>query len=505
MKYAVFALGNRQYEHFCAMGKNVQKWMMELGATPLMKVGLGDDDDDIDRDFDEWSKSFFDVLASSDVLQAGEEEELKAHEVPAYAIEAVLDAPRSSCNALHDGSGSHVHSPHIATVTCARELHTKESDRSCVHVEVDISGCEATYQAGDHIGVFPENAKEVVETAAKMLGTPLSYCFTMKNDGSNEDVIDPPCDGPVTLEFALKHFADLLSAPSKASLKMLAAFAKDEDEKKRLLKLSSLDGVDSYDEYVHVPKRSLLDVMGDFPSAKPTLGAFFGSIAPRLQPRYYSISSSPKLHPRSVHITCAVVTETMPTGRIHKGVASHFLAGLTPGEKIPIFLRASSFKLPQDSKTPIIMIGPGTGLAPFRGFIQDRYADVTHGKQLGKGTLYFGCRNRRHDFIYEEELKRAYDNNTISELHVAFSREGSHKDYVQHHMAKHGKEIWSILSGDGCDPGYLYVCGDGKYMARDVNRVLHDIVVQQTGCSGNEAEAIVKDMADQGRYLKDVW
>eukprot|EP00890_Picochlorum_soloecismus_P000252 jgi/Picsp_1/1227/NSC_04708-R1_nadph-cytochrome p450 reductase len=503
MAYAVFGLGNRQYEHFCSMGKKVQKWLLALGALPLMKLGKGDDDDDIDKDFDEWSVNLFQVLAESDVLEAGSTEEVTADLVPAYDIEDVHDGGTE--NVLVNGSGTNAHSAYLAGVTYVRELHTAESDRSCVHVEVDISGCDATYESGDHIGVYPENDAHVVEQAAKVLGESLDRRFVMRMpEKKNEDLLSPPISGPMTLEFALTQFADLLSSPSKASLKMLSAFASDQGEHEQLVRMSSLGGVDEFDKYIHGPKRSLLEVLAAFPSARPSLGAFFGSICPRLQPRYYSISSSPKMHPSSVHITCAVVKETMPTGRVHNGVASTWLARLTPGQKIPVFLRGSSFKLPENLKSPVIMVGPGTGLAPFRGFIQDRQADASQGKELGPGILYFGCRNRNQDYIYQKELEDASKDGSLTRLDVAFSREGKNKDYVQHHIAKDGADLWQLLSQKDA-PGYLYICGDGKYMAKDVNRVLHDIVVEQVGCSGNEAEAIIKEIADQGRYLKDVW
>lgn len=499
--FAVFALGNRQYEHFCAMGKKVQKCMQEMGATPLLPMGTGDDDDDIDRDFDEWSSAFFNALRDSTLLQAGELVTVTKDSVPAYRIQKIMDAPDSKVNILCNGNGMNVHSPYLARVSKKKELHSASSDRSCVHVEVDISGCKARYEAGDHIGVYPENSMDVVKKAAALLGKPLDSCFTMAKDEAFEDLADVPVQGPVTLEFALKHFADILSSPSKAALKMLSAFASDDKERERLAKMSSLDGTQEYDAYVHAPKRSLLEVLADFPSAKPSIGAFFGCIAPRLQPRYYSISSSPKYDPLSVHITCAVVCEKMPTGRVHHGVASSWLANLERGDTIPMFLRSSSFKLPNRCDAPIIMIGPGTGFAPFRGFIQERLA--TNAK-LGDAYLYFGCRKSSMDFIYEAEMKDALDLGAISKLEVAFSREGPKKDYVQHHLAKDGKDVWSLLS-DEENPGYLYVCGDGKHMAKDVNRVLHTIVEQEEKCSASAAEAIVHKMAEEGRYLKDVW
>jgi len=510
--YAVFGLGNRQYEHFCSMGKKVFTCMDEMGAKALLPLGLGDDDDDIDRDFDQWSTKFFEALKGSNVLKAGKTADVTEASVPAFDIRKVMDAPKNKVNVLASGSGKNVHEPYLAPVTVVRELHGAESERSCVHVEVDISKCKATYEAGDHIGVFPENNASVVREAAALLGEPLDTCFAFglptgadaeMNDWK-EDLGEVPIAGPVTLEFALTHFADLLSSPSKAALKMLSAFAGNSKEHARLVKLCSLDGASEYDKYVHVPKRSLLEVMRDFPSAKPSIGAFFGSIAPKLQPRYYSISSSPKMHPKSVHITCAVVKETMPTGRVHEGVASTWLAKLQSGDRVPVFLRSSSFKLPSGkrSNAPVMMVGPGTGFAPFRGFIQERQATKAAGKS--DAVLYFGCRNRSHDFIYEEEMNAAVADGALTKLAVAFSRETKEKDYVQMHILKNSEQVYAMLS-DSKNPGYLYVCGDGKHMAKDVNRALHTIVEREGNCSPAEAERVVHEWAEQGRYHKDVW
>eukprot|EP00878_Enallax_costatus_P012884 GHUV01013453.1.p1 GENE.GHUV01013453.1~~GHUV01013453.1.p1 ORF type:complete len:518 (+),score=136.11 GHUV01013453.1:949-2502(+) len=502
VQFGVFGLGNKQYEHFNAVGKKLYQAMQSLGARPVCRRGDGDDDDSIEDDFEKWCTELLAALDDQPQLLGAPAESGTEQVMATYRVEVLSDAQEAP--PFPDGFGQSAHDPYWATVTEVRELHTAASERSCVHVEIDISNNrQLRYETGDHVGIHARNEDSVVSAVAAALGLPLETVFVLHTDGEGASGdLDPPIPGPIRLSTALAYFADVLSCPHKDALLALASCATEEKEAARLRHLASPAGKAEYTDYIASKHRSLLEIMQSFPSSCPSLGLFFGSIAPRLAPRYYSISSGSHSNPHSVHVTCAVIRDVMPTGRIHNGVCSYYLQRCKPGDKIPIFVRRSTFKMPEDPHTPLIMIGPGTGLAPFRGFIQDREALVADMAEMGPAVLFFGCRNRAHDYIYEAELTAAVETGALSQLHVAFSRAGLQKDYVQHHMEQQAEQLWGLLQQPGC---CVYVCGDAKSMARDVHRTLISVAQNQGKMTEAQAESWVKYLSDSGRYHKDVW
>jgi NADPH-ferrihemoprotein reductase len=414
-----------------------------------------------------------------------------------------------------DGSPVYdIKNPYLATVTTNRELHTGDSDRSCRHIEFQI-GDNLQYTAGDHLGVFPENSAALVEQFAARLQADLEQVIALvptestlpANLSSDEDLNTAASEsslGPCTLRHILADAIDITTPPRKAVLKALAEYATDAKDKAELLLLAKDGDVqDKYSTWIKHDQRTILEVLNHFPSVSPPLPAIL-ELLPRLAPRFYSISSSPSAFPGSVHITSVVVRFNTPTGREHAGVCSTWMADLKPGCHVPVFIRESSFKLPS-TPAPVIMVGPGTGLAPFRGFLQEINVRKHQNNQAEwESMLFFGCRHRKHDYIYEDELARFIEAQTLNHLHVAFSREQHHKVYVQDKIQEPviRQQLWHYLNDKN---GYFYVCGDARLMAKAVHHALVKIVEECGQKSEEEANTYVENLQKSGHYLQDVW
>lgn len=329
-----------------------------------------------------------------------------------------------------------------------------------MHIEFDIEGSKIRYDAGDHLAVYAVNNEELVEKIGKMCNADLDTLFTLTNTDEESSKKNPfPC--PCTYRTALRHYVDITMNPRTHVLKELSEYATDEAEKERLKQMASItpEGKALYQKWINQENRNIVDVLEDSPSCHPTIDHLM-ELLPRLQPRYYSISSSPKVCNNRIHITAVLVDYETPTGRNHKGVATSWLATKKPDNgtvlpKVPIFVRKSQFRLPNRTQTPVIMIGPGTGLAPFRGFIQERDLAKEDGKEVGETILYFGCRKRAEDFIYAEELENYVKKGSL-EMRVAFSRDQKEKQYVTHLLEQDKDKLWNVI---GENNGHVYICG----------------------------------------------
>jgi sulfite reductase (NADPH) flavoprotein alpha-component len=368
--------------------------------------------------------------------------------------------------------------PFPARLLSSRRLTHPDAPKDVRHVVLDLLDSGITYEPGDSLGILPVNCPELVDGTLRALGA----------DG---EALVPGTDGaPRRLREALAADYTLTRA-RPALFELLAAHARRGEEAEALRALVQRD------DDPFAATADVLQVLEQFPSARPPVEAFLGALA-RLQPRLYSISSSPCVHPRQVHLTVGVV-RFEAAGRWRHGVASHFLGvRCLPGDEVRVFVQPSHrFRLPESPQTPIIMVGPGTGIAPFRAFLQQREATGA----TGRNWLFFGNQYLDYDFLYRDELESWLDRGVLTRLDVAFSRERAEKVYVQHRMLEAGAQLWQWLQ----DGAHFYVCGDARRMAADVDAALRHIVAQHGRMTAAQANDYVAGLTRQRRYQRDVY
>jgi len=515
MNFAVFGLGNKTYEHFNAMGKFADKKLEDLGGKRIHVLGMGDDDANLEDDFITWKEAFWASVCAQFGIEASNEEfntrqyDHKILEEGDFKPEKVYTGEVARLKSfVTQRPPFDVKNPFMAPITVNRNLHGSNSGRVGLHLELDITGSRIRYDAGDHVAVYPINNTDLVNSIGSLLNIDMDQVFTMTNVDEDSTKKHPfPC--PTTYRTALSHYVEITALPRTHIIKELAKYTTEPEEKAKLELMCSTtpEGKQEYQTWVVDGCRHVGHILADLPSCKPPIDHLL-ELLPRLQPRFYSIASSSKVHNTSVHICGVVVEYKIPDGRTNKGVATTWLQAKLPvGEgdsrlcpKVPVYIRRSQFRLPNRPQTPVIMIGPGTGLAPFRGFIQERAWQKEQGKAVGPTVLFFGCRNKAQDYIYQEELE-AWAQEGLLTLHTAFSRDQAEKRYVTHCLAEQAEEVWKLL-----DQGaHLYVCGDAKMMAKDVRNIIDSVCREQGGMSETESEAFLKKLESQKRYSADVW
>lgn len=364
--------------------------------------------------------------------------------------------------------------PYLATVLKVVNLNGPGSEKHTSHVELDLGDSGLSYDVGDSLGVMPTNCDELVEVLIGRLAA--------------------TGDEPVTAErksMSLREALTVRCCLTELSEELLAclADAADEEEAAALRSLIDDDGP--------LNGCDVLDVLRLFPTSKPDPATFVAALT-RLRPRLYSISSSQAAHPNEVHLTVGrVIWEH--NGRTRKGVASTMFADrVAAGQKVAIFVQKShGFTVPSDPTAPMIMIGPGTGIAPFRAFLEERERRGA----TGANWLFFGDRHEASDFLYREQLQAWHRDGLLTKLDLAFSRDGDAKCYVQDRMRQNGEELWRWLEAGGS----FFVCGDAKRMAADVDQALHDIVAEHGTMTPAAAREYVEQLSKTGRYRRDVY
>ncbi|MEK3723220.1 bifunctional cytochrome P450/NADPH--P450 reductase [Paenibacillus sp. FSL H8-0034] len=486
VKYAVFGCGDRNwastYQHIPRL---IDEQLAAKGAIRLAERGEGDANGDFEKQLDDWRAQLWPDVMDKLGLKLNIKADSERSTLTVQFVSGFVGTPLAeSYEAVH------------TKVSDNRELQGADSGRSTRHLEIALPEGVA-YQEGDHLGVLPCNRPELVERALRRYRLDSNDHLILKATGRSAAHL--PLDRPVSLHDLLSHNVELQEAATRAQLRELAAYTVCPPHKKEL---EALLTEEAYREQVLNKRITMLDLLDKYEACELPFERFI-ELLPPLKPRYYSISSSPRIQPKQASITVGVVRAPAWSGQgEYRGVASNYLAGLHVDDDVVMFVRTpeSGFQLPEDTETPIIMVGPGTGVAPFRGFLQARSALQREGKKLGAAHLFFGCRGDE-DYLYREELEQ-FQKEGIVTLHCAFSRKvDTQKTYVQHLMSQSSKLLIDIFDNGGI----LYVCGDGSKMAPDVEATLIQAYGEVHNVDEQQSKQWLDRLQNEGRYAKDVW
>ena len=538
-QFCVFGLGNRQYEHFNAMGRLVDGRLEELGAQRAYRLGEGDDDGEMDDDWEEWKADVWDALqaasgahssgASADVdgLPALPELQFKVQVLGRQApqgaagntVPAAKEVSADTLKTIEKSSRPFFECVRVP-VTANRQLRQAPSKgNATVHVQLDIKDTPLKYTTADNLGVLPVNSTSSVMDLAEWCGWDVAEWLDV---AAVKPGVGPLFPSPCTVGHALAHYVDLHGPVSKSLVGVLAHFAEKPSERSRLASLLDRAAKEQYHAAISNKHLSVAEFLQEYPSVKPPLHVFL-QLVPRLQPRLYTIASSSLVQPRAIDIAVSVIDRPKPNTtpvRQMEGVASTYIAscgsegeaalgamGLTaqryvnvPLEGMHVIVRPSTFHLPSDASVPVILVGPGTGLAPMRAFLQERSHQRANGEAVGDTVLFFGCRKPEEDFIYSDELQHWVEDGTLTALHTAFSRAQSDKVYVQHRIREQGAAVWQLLQ----QGAHVYVCG-ATNMGSDVAIALRAVAVEHGGQSPDTVQAWFDSLHKTGRYVSELW
>lgn len=472
LHYSVFALGDRHYEHFCKFGAALDARLAALGANQICK--RVDSDVDVEEPFAAWKQA---VLARLNT--AGNQEHAALPAAGGIRVQDGL-APKSQSepNRLANAAFSRAN-PLLAPLVEKRRLTHSTSTKVTLHLAFSTAGTGLGYLAGDACGIIPSNDPNLVAEILQHL-----------RFNGNEQVQCGPQGSSTTLHDALLHHLQI----TRLNRKVIQDYA-NRSKCTKLLELLAPDNTSRLEEYIY--GRGPVDLLVQYPGAIDD-PADLVAMLPRLTPRLYSISSSPAAHAGEIHATVAVVRYTSHN-RQRGGVCSTLFADRTSvSDSLPIYIQPNQkFRIPANPDTPIIMIGPGTGIAPFRGFLHERQA-LGH---KGRNWLFFGERSAASDFFYRDEFESMLADGHLTRLDTAFSRDQEDKVYVQDRMMQSSQLLWDWLQKGAT----IYVCGDASHMGKDVHATLRRIVEKEGGMPADQAEEYVTALKEQHRYHRDLY
>jgi cytochrome P450/NADPH-cytochrome P450 reductase len=493
--YTVFGCGNTEWAAtYQAVPTLLDEQLEAHGGRRVHRRGEGNAAGDFDAQYRDWHGALWSDLAA-------------ALDLPAEVGAAVDSGPRLALTLTNRQLTNPVIVSYRARpgrVTVNRELlvsNGKPVDRSTRHVEIALPA-EMSYRAGDHLGVLPRNSVDLIRRVMARFGLDAGqYVTIIPRSGTHTHL---PIEEPAPLLGVLGSCVELQDVAARDDIQTLARYTTDPDQKAQLESFAG-DDADSharYTEHVFTPNRSVLDLLDAFPACEVPFEVFLDMLPP-LRPRYYSISSSPMADPEVCSITAGVLRGPARSGvGTFTGICSGHLSIVPENGTAFVFVREPSipFRPPENPHVPMIMIGAGTGLAPFRGFLQERAILQQQGVPIARSLLFFGCRRPDTDMLYADELSK-YEERGVVRVENAYSRADARCRYVQDAMLDSSDEVWSLLQQDAV----VLVCGNAGTMAPGVRSALQKIFRAHTGAGESDAEAWLAGLRSADRYLEDIW
>ncbi|XP_047379879.1 NADPH-dependent diflavin oxidoreductase 1 isoform X8 [Sciurus carolinensis] len=507
MDFAVVGLGDSAYTKFNFVAKKLHRRLLQLGGSALMPMCLGDDQHELGPDAtidpwlgDLWEKvlRLYPVPLDLPVIPPGVPLPSK------FTLQFIQEAPnpgsKESCLASPESLGPPSESqPFLAPMVTNQRVTGPSHFQDVRLIEFDITDSGLSFAPGDVVLIQPSNSAAHIQQFCQVLGLDPKQYFILQP--REPDVPCPPeLPQPCSVWHLVSQYLDIASVPRRSFFELLACLSLHELEREKLLELSSAQGQEDLCEYCSRPRRTILEVLCDFPH---TAGAippdYLLDLIPQIRPRAFSIASSLLVHPRRLQILVAVVQYQTRLREPRRGLCSSWLASLDPEKgpvQVPLWVRPGGLAFPETPDTPVIMVGPGTGVAPFRAAIQERVAQGQTGN-----FLFFGCRWQDQDFYWAAEWQELEKRGCLT-LVTAFSREQGQKVYVQHRLRERGPLVWELLDHHGA---YFYLAGNAKYMPADVTEALMSIFQEEGGLSHPNAATYLARLQRTLRFQTETW
>lgn len=500
--FAVLGLGDSSYVKFNFVAKKLHRRLCQLGGRPVVTTpGLADDQHDLGADavVVPWLQSLWKTLLDVHPLPPGTNM-IGADVLPAPKFRVELEEnvvlEPVAVNGDEKPEVPSSASPFEAKIASNERVTAEGHFQDVRLIKFDVGGSGIAHLPGDVLLVQPSNLSDNIDEFLNVTNLNPDMRFTVRQNDANVP-LPRALQEPTTVRECVGHFWDIQSVPRKYFFELLAHFTTSEMEKEKLQDFCSAEGQRELYDYCNRPRRSIVEVLRDFPNATANVPfGYYFDLIPQIKPRAFSIASSLSAHPGQVHLLVAVVEYETILKQPRRGLCSTWLSRTRIGDLVPVWTRRGSIRLPPSDATPVIMVGPGTGVAPFRSFVQERSV-----KNVGDNVLFFGCRNKDGDFLCAEEWRRLVESGLLM-LFTAFSRDQESKVYVQHSMLSESRRLWNLLDEGGA---WFMLAGNSKQMPADVLQALREVVAKEGNRTDAEAEQYLKSLEMTHRLQTETW